>query len=1632
MEVSATVQVSPPQITLSWPQDTYAAPSSYTVYRKSPGATSWGSATTLAGTATSYTDTSVAVGTAYEYQITKVTATYNGYGYIQAGINAPLVEGRGKVILVVDNTYAASLAAELTRLQQDLAGDGWTVLRHDVGRASSVASVKSLIQADYNADPANVKAVFLFGHVPVPYSGLLNPDGHLDHYGAWPADAFYGTMTGSWSDNSVNYVQTVNTDPADAARLTNVPGDGKYDQTTIPAAVDIQVGRVDLANMPGRLVWGGLPSFPSEPELLRQYLNKDHTFRFKLMTAQRRGVVADYFGVRSGEAFAASAFRNFAPFFGANNIDNLNLIYNDAKGVWIPTLATNAYLWAYGCGAGSYTTCGGLGNTGLYNDGSTTEIVANDVKAVFVNLFGSWLGDWDHEDNLMRSILATPTHGLVCAWSGRPHWFAHPMALGETIGYTARLTQNNTGLYQNQINSAAGEIHVALMGDPTLRMHPVAPPGTLSGTTNATSITLNWTASPDSVLGYYVYRSANAFGPFTRLSGSLLSGSSFVDNNPPAGANTYMVRALKLETSGSGTYTNASQGLFWSANSGVVQGGGDTTPPSGTNPPPVSIVDGVNLDMPHAGDNTLHVLSPTVLELHLINTKALDPATVTNWNFVDSSGNLSLPALSKFTVTVNGQAVTVQSAGFKRRPLYAPLATYDLRIDNCIYLNLATPVADNQTVTVLNPDQTVWPATMLFSTTVNPLRYSPALHVNQEGYMPAFPKKASAGYYLGSLGEMTIPTTSFTIVDATSGATVFQGTMTQRPDTGYTYTPAPYQKVYEADFSSLTTPGEYRLLVPGLGASLPFLIHDGIAIAFARAYELGLYHQRCGTSNSLPFTRFTHDACHVAPASVPTSASSAFAFTWTTVSNYAITANADNPAQIAPKLISPAAQLYPFVRGGAVDVSGGHHDAGDYSKYTCNSAMVVHHLMFAVDSLPGVASLDNLGIPESGDGISDVMQEAKWEADFLAKLQDTDGGFYFLVYPQYREYENNVLPDHGDPQVVWPKNSSATAASVAALAQCASSPLFKATYPQAASNYLAKAKLGWQFLTNAVARYGKSGIYQKITHYGDDFTDRDELAWAACEMFLATGDPAIQQTLESWFPDPTDPATFRWGWWRLFACYGNAVRDYAFAVKSGRLQASQVDSAYLAKCITTVTNAGNDALTWSQHGAYGSSFPDQTKVVRGAGWYFSGDQAYDITVAYQFNPNPAYLDALIRNLNYEGGCNPVNVSYVTGLGWKRQSEIVDQYSQNDRRALPKDGVPLGNIQQGFVFVNTYGSELTELCYPSDNASTAPYPYYDRWGDAFNVTTEFTVQQSVRELASVAWLAAQTSLQTQAWSYAASQIQPPATLPLQGSPVTVSLQVPGLDLSGARVVWEAQGAQPAYGTSFTFTPTNYGSAWVEAEAQWPDGRRVFAATNLFTTNSLPAVSVAATVPTATIGSTNYGVFTFTRTGGTAGDLVVNYSLGGTAIKWDDYRRPQGDMPVSITIPSGSASATLTIMAVTNETSANPETVLLTVSTAPAYNVGSAYSATVTVLPAGSTGIAGSGVPSSIAPAPGGNMTISWASVAGKTYRVAYKNNLMDTAWTNLSGLITATSATTAWTDTTAGAAKQRYYMVYVTN
>ena len=525
--VTAEVRTAPPEIELRWPADPKAT--GYTVFRKSPSDQSWGEErAALSDKDVRWVDRDVQVGIAYEYKIQKAAkageTAFKGTGYLLAGIQVPLKDRRGTVILVVDGAHAGPLAEPIARLERDLRGDGWTLLRHDVAPGSKPIDVKKLIRNDYEADAKNVRSVFLLGHVPVPYSGDFNPDGHPDHRGAWPADAYYGDMDDEWPD------ETVDSPKASRLENRNIPGDGKFDPTFLPHDVELEVGRVDLSQMPA---FG-----KSEAELLRRYLDKNHAYRHGKLEAERRGLLCDKFGDFRGEAFVSSGWRNFAPLVGDAQLRAAD---------WFTALGEGTYLVAQGSGAGGYQSCAGVG--------TTADFAAKPTRAVFTILFGSYFGDWDTRDNLLRAPLAAESHGLVAVWAGRPHWYLHPLGLGETIGRAAWITQNNRGLYAPTGNFAGG-VHVALMGDPTLRLHRVAPPSDLAVRKEG----LEWKASPDADVSYHVYHAAQEKGPYVRLTESPIKETRYVPTSPKPGV--YMVRAVRLETGASGSYVNASQALF--------------------------------------------------------------------------------------------------------------------------------------------------------------------------------------------------------------------------------------------------------------------------------------------------------------------------------------------------------------------------------------------------------------------------------------------------------------------------------------------------------------------------------------------------------------------------------------------------------------------------------------------------------------------------------------------------------------------------------------------------------------------------------------------------------------------------------------------------------------------------------------------------------------------------------------------------------------------------------------------------------------------------------------------------------------------------------------------------------------
>src|SRR5947207_8642379 len=121
-----------------------------------------------------------------------------------------------------------------------------------------------------------------------------------------------------------------------------------------------------------------------------------------------------------------------------------------------------------------------------------------------------------------------------------------------------------------------------------------------------------------------------------------------------------------------------------------------------------SVVDYTSLALPKPGDYTLHILSPNVLELVLINTKAPDPAHVDSWDLININTQFQAPPPSVFFVTANGTQIAVQSVGFKRRVFYAPVWKRDLRIQNALVLRLGASIVDGQTVEVKNLSGSLW------------------------------------------------------------------------------------------------------------------------------------------------------------------------------------------------------------------------------------------------------------------------------------------------------------------------------------------------------------------------------------------------------------------------------------------------------------------------------------------------------------------------------------------------------------------------------------------------------------------------------------------------------------------------------------------------------------------------------------------------------------------------------------------------------------------------------------------------------------------------------------------------------------------------------------------------------------
>lgn len=542
--ISTIVDKTSGTISLKW--DKIALASGYAIARKLRNDTSWTSIVTLTNNSIStYTDTISNQSVGYEYKIITLGSAIVASGYAYAAINLPPKHYTGKLILLIDSAYADYCSREISQYVLDIIKEGWTCKLQYVGRTTSVASVKQIIKTIYLQDPSNTKGVFILGHIAIPYSGDIYPDGHPNHEGAWPTDLCYAdTSNLKWTDTSVNLTS------ASRPANRNILGDGKFDQWAItPYDVKLFVTRVDLFDM---------PAINNNDSLLtKNYLSKDHAYRSLQNIFRMRALVDDNFGYFSGEAFGQNGYRNGVNLLGKDSV-------LDGDYFTSMNAADKSCLWSFGCGSGSYTSAGGIGNT--------SDFQSQPVKSVFTMLFGSYFGDWDNTNNFLRAPLASNSSVLTNCWAGRPNWFFHAMGLGECIGFSAFAHVKNPELYV-PTNYGSNFIHTELLGDPTLKMYVYEPPQNLV-LTNVSSVTtkIAWSASIDTnVTGYYLYKTNALSNPFTLINANPVSTLSFIDSSVLPGNNIYMIRAVKPQsTISSGTFNNLSAGIIDSITSLVT------------------------------------------------------------------------------------------------------------------------------------------------------------------------------------------------------------------------------------------------------------------------------------------------------------------------------------------------------------------------------------------------------------------------------------------------------------------------------------------------------------------------------------------------------------------------------------------------------------------------------------------------------------------------------------------------------------------------------------------------------------------------------------------------------------------------------------------------------------------------------------------------------------------------------------------------------------------------------------------------------------------------------------------------------------------------------------------------------
>ena len=527
------------------------------------------------------------------------------------------------------------------------------------------------------------------------------------------------------------------------------------------------------------------------------------------------------------------------------------------------------------------------------------------------------------------------------------------------------------------------------------------------------------------------------------------------------------------------------------------------------------------------------------------------------------------------------------------------------------------------------------------------------IRLNRSGFYSAMPKIAVVKNAGG---------TPFYVIASGSSDTLFRGTLT--PSRAWTYSG---ENVGRADFTPLGTSGTYVVAVPGVGVSYPFVVGQRIHEPLVRLALRGYYYQRV----SMPL--------------LPR-----YAGIWARAEGH--------PDTNVLVHASAATALRPA--GTVIRSPGGWYDAGDYNKYIVNSGISTYTLLATYENFPVYCAHLCSNIPESGNGVPDILNEALWNIRWMLTMQDPDdGGVYHKL--TNANFDGFIMPDQATtPRYVVMKSTAATLDFAAVMAQAARVYAgFGNALPGLADSCLNAAVNAWGWARLHPAVYYNQATMNNVYspaintgEYGDGYV-QDEREWAAAELFVTTARDSFLSVA-----NPMSAATAAvpdWGNVRTlglctFAAYRTAV--------AGSVDTALLRTRLLALAGTLRTSMNNSAYAVPM-GVSANDFVWGSNAV-------AANQGMALLVAYRLTQDSSWLRAALANLDYLLGRNATTYCFVTGMGSFSPRNIHHRVSQADGIADPVPGLLAGGPNPG--------QQDGQPTYPPGSSSLPAISYTDNY------------------------------------------------------------------------------------------------------------------------------------------------------------------------------------------------------------------------------------------------------------------------------------------------------------------------------